>query len=237
MPISHSGRMSDSITISQDGPLRVITMDDGKANAFSLELIEHLRGALRDAESDPDTRALVLVGRPGRFSGGFDLTAMRAGDVDAVVELVAAGGALVADLYASTVPVVAAATGHAVAAGALVLLGCDHRVGVDGPVKIGLNEVAIGMVLPPWALIIARERLSKRHFHASTTLARLFDGASARDAGFLDEVVDESAVVARAIEVATVFAELDPRSYAKTAEIVRGDVVAEMRAVDPRSIL
>ncbi|MEL0283504.1 MAG: enoyl-CoA hydratase-related protein, partial [Ilumatobacter sp.] len=117
--------MSDSITISQDGPVRVITMDDGKANAFSLELIEYLRGALRDAESDPDTRALVLVGRPGRFSGGFDLTAMRAGDVDAVVELVAAGGALVADLYASTVPVVAAATGHAVAAGALVLLGCD----------------------------------------------------------------------------------------------------------------
>ena len=55
--------------------------------------------------------------------------------------------------------------------------------------------------------------------------------------GLLDEVVDESAVVARAIEDATGFAELDQRSYAKTAEIVRGDVVAEMRAVDPRSIL
>jgi len=224
-------------TLKIENDIALITMDDGKANAFSLELIEHLRGALRDAESDPDTRALVLVGRPGRFSGGFDLTAMRAGDVDAVVELVAAGGALVADLYASTVPVVAAATGHAVAAGALVLLGCDHRVGVDGPVKIGLNEVAIGMVLPPWALTIARDRLSKRYFHSSTTNARLFDGPAAVDAGFLDEVVAAESVVERAIEKATELSALVPAAYARTGEVVRGPVIAEMRAIDPRSIL
>ena len=162
---------------------------------------------------------------------------MRAGDVDAVVELVAAGGALVADLYASPLTVVAAATGHAVAAGALVLLGCDHRVGVDGPVKIGLNEVAIGMVLPPWALIIARDRLSKRYFHSSTTNARLFDGRTAVDAGFLDEVVAAESVVERAIEKATELSTLVPAAYARTVEVVRGPVIAEMRAVDPRSIL
>ncbi|MGA1062602.1 MAG: crotonase/enoyl-CoA hydratase family protein, partial [Ilumatobacteraceae bacterium] len=195
--------MSDTLTVEQRGLVRIVTMDDGKANAFSLEVINDLRGLLREAEADDETRSLVIAGREGRFSGGFDLSAMRAGDVDAVVELVAAGGALVADLYASPLTVVAAATGHAVAAGALVLLGCDHRVGVDGPVKIGLNEVAIGMVLPPWALIIARDRRSKRYFHSSTTNARLFDGRTAVDAGFLDEVVAAESVVERAIEKAT----------------------------------
>jgi enoyl-CoA hydratase len=212
-------------------------MDDGKANAFSLEVINDLRGLLREAEADDETRSLVIAGREGRFSGGFDLSAMRAGDVDAVVELVAAGGALVADLYASPLTVVAAATGHAVAAGALVLLGCDHRVGVDGPVKIGLNEVAIGMVLPPWALIIGRDRLSKRYFHSSTTNARLFDGRTAVDAGFLDEVVAAESVVERAIEKATELSALVPAAYARTVEVVRGPVIAEMRAIDPRSIL
>ena len=229
--------MSDTLTVEQRGPVRIVTMDDGKANAFSLEVINDLRGLLREAEADDETRSLVIAGREGRFSGGFDLSAMRAGDVDAVVELVAAGGALVADLYASPLTVVAAATGHAVAAGALVLLGCDHRVGVDGPVKIGLNEVAIGMVLPPWALIIARDRLSKRYFHSSTTNARLFDGRTAVDAGFLDEVVPAESVVERALEKATELSALVPAAYARTVEVVRGPVIAEMRAVDPRSIL
>ena len=229
--------MSDTLTIEQRGLVRIVTMDDGKANAFSLEVINDLRGLLREAEADDETRSLVIAGREGRFSGGFDLSAMRAGDVDAVVELVAAGGALVADLYASPLTVVAAATGHAVAAGALVLLGCDHRIGVDGPVKIGLNEVAIGMVLPPWALIIARDRLSKRYFHSSTTNARLFDGRTAVDAGFLDEVVAAESVVERAIEKATELSTLVPAAYTRTVEVVRGPVIAEMRAVDPRSIL
>ncbi len=229
--------MSDTLTVEQRGLVRIVTMDDGKANAFSLEVINDLRGLLREAEADDETRSLVIAGREGRFSGGFDLSAMRAGDVDAVVELVAAGGALVADLYASPLTVVAAATGHAVAAGALVLLGCDHRVGVDGPVKIGLNEVAIGMVLPPWALIIARDRLSKRYFHSSTTNARLFDGRTAVDAGFLDEVVAAESVVERAIEKATELSALVPAAYTRTVEVVRGPVIAEMRAVDPRSIL
>jgi len=229
--------MSDTLTVEQRGLVRIVTMDDGKANAFSLEVINDLRGLLREAEADDETRSLVIAGREGRFSGGFDLSAMRAGDVDAVVELVAAGGALVADLYASPLTVVAAATGHAVAAGALVLLGCDHRVGVDGPVKIGLNEVAIGMVLPPWALIIARDRLSKRYFHSSTTNARLFEGRTAVDAGFLDEVVAAESVVERAIEKATELSTLVPAAYARTVEVVRGPVIAEMRAVDPRSIL
>ena len=229
--------MSDTLTVEQRGPVRIVTMDDGKVNAFSLGVINDLRGLLREAEADDETRSLVIAGREGRFSGGFDLSAMRAGDVDAVVELVAAGGALVADLYASPLTVVAAATGHAVAAGALVLLGCDHRVGVDGPVKIGLNEVAIGMVLPPWALIIARDRLSKRYFHSSTTNARLFDGRTAVDAGFLDEVVAAESVVERALEKATELSALVPAAYARTVEVVRGPVIAEMRAVDPRSIL
>ncbi len=70
-------------------------------------------------------------------------------------------------LYGCGVPVVAACTGSAVAAGALMLLGCDVRVGADVPAKIGLNEVAIKMVLPDWAFTIAADRLSSRHISAS----------------------------------------------------------------------
>ena len=91
----------------------------------------------------------------------------------------------------ATIPVVAACTGHALAAGALMLLGCDMRVGVDGPFKVGLNEVAIGMTLPGWAYTICRERLSNRHLQRSLPTARVTDPAGAVDVGFLELKIEE----------------------------------------------
>ena len=100
----------------------------------------------------------MLVGRPGRFSAGFDLATMTA-SAESMRGLVAAGGRFVARLLAEPLPVVAVCTGHALAAGALVLLAADHRIGVAGEFKIGLNEVAIGMALPVWAVELARYRM------------------------------------------------------------------------------
>lgn len=223
--------MSDALTIEHRGPVTVLHLDDGKANALSFELIAALRAAIAAAEADDDIGAVVIHGREGRFSGGFDLDVMFGGDMTKIVGLVADGGELVRDLWGSGVPVVAACTGSAVAAGALMLLGCDVRVGADIPCKIGLNEVAIKMVLPDWALTIALERLSKRHVHRSTANARLTDGRGAVDAGFLDEAVPADQVLDRAVELATGLAEtLDPPSYRGTVAKVRSDVLGRMTA-------
>ena len=152
-----------------------------------------------------DIHAMVVHGRPGKFSGGFDLNVMRGGDLAAMSNLVSDGGDLVRTFYAATVPVVAACTGHAIAAGALMLLGCDVRIGSDIQCKIGLNEVAIGMVLPDWAFTIAVDRLNQGHLQRAVANARLTDAAEAVAAGFLDEVAPESEVlevaVARAEEL------------------------------------
>ena len=221
--------MSDALTIEQHGPVMVLHLDDGKANALSFELIAALAAAVRAAEQDDGVGAVVIHGREGRFSGGFDLSVMFSGDMTQIIELVADGGDLVRLLWGSGVPVVAACTGSAVAAGALTLLGCDVRVGADIPCKIGLNEVAIKMVLPDWALTIALDRLSKRHVHRSTANARLTGAADAVDVGFLDEIVPADEVLARALEIATELAEsLDPASYRRTVEKVRGPVLDQM---------
>ena len=112
-----------------------------------------------------------------------------------------------------------------------MLCGCDYRVGVDGPVKIGLNEVAIALTLPRWALLIVSERLSKRHLQVSVVNAQIVDGPGAVDAGFLDEVTSQHQVVKRALEVAQGFAEeLDKNAYASTVRNLRGDLLATMDA-------
>jgi len=221
--------MAGPLTIEQRGVVTVLHLDDGKANALSFELIAAIRAAVAAAEQDDAVGAVVIHGRDGRFSGGFDLGVMFGDDTSRIIELVADGGDLVRHLWGSAVPVVAACTGSAVAAGALTLLGCDVRVGADVPCKIGLNEVAIKMVLPDWALMIAFERLSKRHVHRATANARLTGAKDAVDVGFLDEVVAADRLLDRAVEVAAELADtLDPDAYRRTVDKTRGEVLDRM---------
>ena len=221
---------SESVSIERNGRVMVVHLDDGKANALSAVSIAAVRAAVSEAERDESVSAVVLHGREGKFCAGFDLTVMRGGDLAAMSSLVSDGGELVRHLYGSSVPVVAACTGHALAAGALVLLGCDVRIGVDADCKIGLNEVAIGMVLPAWALTIAAERLSRRHLQRSVATAEVTAARGAIDVGFLDEVVQPGAVLSTAIQRAEVLAALDGRSYAGTVRALRGHVLQTMDA-------
>jgi enoyl-CoA hydratase len=222
---------SAAVTTERRDGVLIVHLDDGKANALSFEMIAAIGAALDEAESDDDIRAMVLHGRPGRFSAGFDLGVMLGDDMSAIIELVADGGALVQRLYGSSVPVVAASTGHALAAGALVLLGCDVRIAGDVEAKVGLNEVAIKMVLPDWALTIAIDRLSKRHLQRALANARITTPRDAVDVGFVDEVVAEGEELERAIAVASELAStLDPSAYARTVRAIRGQVLDLMAA-------
>lgn len=216
------------VMVERDGDVLIVHLDDGKANALSASVITAISAAIDQAEGDDTIGAVVLHGRPGRFCAGFDLAVMRGGDIAAVVALVSDGGELVRRLYGSSVPVVAASTGHALAAGALILLGCDVRIGADVDCKIGLNEVAIGMVLPNWALTIAQDRLSRRHIQLAVATAKVTAAAGAVDAGFLDAVVLEADVLSVAVAAAHELAALNGRAYAGTVVALRGAVLATM---------
>ncbi len=217
-----------SVSTTDDGLVRVITIDDGKANALSPDIIATVSDEIDRAEADSDVRALVIAGREGRFSAGFDLGIMQSGDWNAIVNLVADGGALIRKLYGAGLPVVAAAHGHALAAGALILLGCDVRVGADVDAKVGLNEVAIGMVLPGWAFTLAEARLSPRFTQRALLNARVTSPADSVDVGFLDEVVSAHELMERAVAEAAALAMLDPAAYAKSVEVYRGPTLATM---------
>src|SRR5215213_1533607 len=129
-----------------------VTIANGKANALSPDVIAQLDAALARAEDagEEQVGALLITGRPGMLSGGFDLKIMRA-DPAAAGKLVTDGGALFTRMFGSEMPVVVACPGHAVAAGSLLMLGADERIGARGEFRIGLIETEIGMVLPRWA--------------------------------------------------------------------------------------
>ncbi len=60
------------VTTEVSGPVLVVRVDDGKANALTRQAIAEIISAVDRAEADDGIRAMAVLGRPGRFSGGFD---------------------------------------------------------------------------------------------------------------------------------------------------------------------
>jgi len=217
----------EPVTYRLDDGVAVITLDDGKANAISHDTLRAVHEALDRAESD--ARSVVITGRQGKFSAGFDLATMTE-STESMRELVTAGAQMLMRLYGFGLPTVAACNGHALAAGALVLLSCDRRIGAEGPAKIGLNEVAIGMALPIFAVELARDRLQPAQLTSALMAARIYDPAGAVEAGYLDMVVPEFDLLTTALAEARALGELRTGAYARTKSTTRGGVIERILA-------
>ncbi|MFT5174812.1 MAG: enoyl-CoA hydratase [Gammaproteobacteria bacterium] len=209
------------LTIEKHGDVAVLTIDDGKANvvseAFSQAINDGLDSALNNA------KAVVLKGRPGRFSAGFDLKVIREGRPEQASAMRQAGARTILRLFMHPQPVVIACTGHALAAGALILLSGDTRIGIRGDFKIGLNETAIGLPLPNWTLELARARMPVTQLTSNIIQAQIHDPHSAVAAGYLDQVVEPEELTSIAIEKASQLASsLDGEAYGIVKHRLRG---------------
>ena len=205
----------------------LLSIDDGKANAVGHAFIDALNAGLDQASAQ--AKAVVLLGRPGVFSGGFDLKEFQKGP-QATEALVDKGARLLLRLFSHPQPVVAACTGHAVAAGGFLLLAADTRIGAAGAFKIGLNETAIGMTLPVFGLALAQARLSARYLTASVVQGELFDPAQAAQAGYLDTVVAVDEVRSTALARASALAQLPGAAYAGNKLAIREAVITQIRS-------
>ncbi len=210
--------MTALVTTTLEDSYTLITMDDGKANALGFEMLAQLNAALDEAEQVG--KAVIIAGRPGKFSAGFDLKVMGLGG-DALTDMLRAGANTSRRLLSFPTPVVLAVSGHALAMGALLLLSADYRVGVHGTYKIGLNEVAIGMTMPYFGVELARARLATAHVGNAVSLAKVYDAPEAVEVGYLDEAVSEEDLLPRAKSLAQQFSALDMEAHRQTKARIR----------------
>jgi enoyl-CoA hydratase len=215
------------VTYALEDGVAVLRLDDGKVNVISHRVVDLLHRFLDNAEGE--ARAVAIVGRPGKLSAGFDLAEMTAG-IERTRALVGAGGKLLMRVFGHPQPVVVAVTGHALAAGALLTLACDTRIGADGPAKIGLNETAIGMGLPRYATELAQARLSPAHLTRGAIQAEIYDPAGAVEAGYLDRVVPADECEAIAIAEARRLGDYRTGAHSHTKLALRGALIDRVLA-------
>src|SRR5580704_13167430 len=222
--------MTSTVTYSRADLVSTIVMDDEKVNVFSIAMLRALHDAFDLAERDQTV--LLLKGRTGCFTAGFDLRTL-SGPRQDVVTLLRLGASLAERILSFPAPVTIACTGHAFPAGAFLLMAADARLGAAGPFRLGLNEVRIGLTLPWFAIVLARHRLTPAHFDHAAVTGEMFDPGTAREAGLLDVVVSPAELSDRAQSVARELTSIDRSAHAATKLRVRKPVLDELqRAIE-----
>lgn len=212
------------ITIIDHGPIRELRLSRPPANALSPELIAALGEAVVNAPRE-GVRALVLSGSGKLFSGGLDVPVLLPLDQPAIRATWESFYRLMHGLAASSIPVAAAITGHSPAGGAVLAIFCDYRVMAEGDVRIGLNEVQVGIPLPV-AILRAFVRLVGPHqAERLCVTGRLIPAAEALRIGFVDELAPLDQVVPKALAWCQEILALPPVAMAKTRQDTREDLV------------
>ena len=218
--------MDSPLTYAMLDGVATISLNDGKANAMSVGMLAALGDALAQAEAE---RALVVIqGRPGMFSGGFDLSAFKR-DPKELFAMLKAGAELTERLLSFPLPVVAICSGHAIAMGAFLLLCADHRIGTRPEAKIQVNEVQIGLTMPHFAVEVCRQRLAPGHLGLAALTAQPYDQAQALTAGFLDEVTSPETLPELLKRRTDHLRALHPVSFAETKLRLRAPALAALR--------
>jgi enoyl-CoA hydratase/carnithine racemase len=209
-----------------DGGVRVLTLNNPPANAFNQRLRDDLKAACEAAGADERVRAVVVTGTGKFFSGGLDLREVTAGahkDEVFGMDFGRNDGAFA--LWTLAKPTVAMVNGHAIAGGGIACLACDVRIAARSGLKIGLNEVAIGLSFPTGAYEIAVSALGRRHARRVLLEAALYDVDTAQRLGLIDAVVEPADLEQVCIERARLLGSYGQLAYAETKRSLQHDAV------------
>jgi enoyl-CoA hydratase len=217
----------NSVCIEMSGEIAVLRLDDGRVNAFTRDSVDELRRAMAGVAAS--ATAVVVTARSGYFSAGLDRSVILGTDRGSIKDLLRAVTSLYDDVLSFPLPVVAACTGHAVAAGALLLLCCDYRVAARGEAKIGLTEVAAGVPLFPLAVAVARTRLSNTDLVTALLEGRAYPVRAAQTVGYVDEVCEPTEIRQRAVAAATRLAGFDRAAFLTSRRLIWESARDEVR--------
>jgi enoyl-CoA hydratase len=220
--------MTKSATYTRNGPIGRIVLDDGKVNVMSSAMLSALHEAFDQAERDG--AIVILTGRGKTFSAGFDLKVFADGTANENYTMLKLGAELAYRLLSFPTPVVAACNGHALPMGAFLLMSSDIRIAAEGAYQIGMNEVAIALTVPGFAVEVARNRLTPPYFNRLLTTGQMLPPAEAAAAGFVDWTVPAAELDAAAAKAAQALSKIDMAAHAATKLRARAPAIKAIRA-------
>src|SRR5262245_49874646 len=137
-----------------------ITMNGPGKNALGTTMMRFLIDRLAEAGGE----AVLVSGNGDALSAGLDLREVASLDRDGMAAFLGLLERMTSAIYTYPGPIVALVNGHAIAGGCIVAMACDWRVAPRGAkMKVGLNEVALGLRYPPRVMTLVKKRVEARH--------------------------------------------------------------------------
>ena len=223
------------IDVVDHGAVRELRLARPPVNALDPALISGLRTAIAAAGA-AGREAIVLSGTPGRFSGGLDVPALLQLDRAGIHAAWSEFFGLMGDIAASPIPVVAALTGHSPAGGTVLAIFTDYRVLAEGPYLVGLNEVQVGLPVPPVLIAALSYVVGARQAARLAAGGLLLAPAEALRVGLVDEVVPVEEVVPRSVAWATDLLARPRAAMSATRALARRPLVAAFDELDARAL-
>jgi enoyl-CoA hydratase len=215
--------------VERQGAVAVLSMNAGKANAINPRFLDLLGGLLDELAATPPG-ALVLTGDARSFSAGLDLPALIDLGTKELTGFIRRFSDTMLRVFSLPWPVVAAVNGHAIAGGCVLALQADVRLMASGESRIGLNEVRLGIGLPAAVVETLRCQVPAASLLPIAAEGGLFLPEEAVRLGLVQEVVEPSKLLARALERATALAALPPLAFAQVKASLRFPALAFIQA-------
>jgi enoyl-CoA hydratase len=211
------------IEININAGVAVMTMAYGKANALDLEFCAALVAEFGKLKNS-DAHAVILTGQAKIFSAGVDLRRLSDGGADYIRKFLPALHRLYDAVFFHPKPIVCAINGHAIAGGAVLASCGDRRIMARDAGRIGITELQVGVPFPMLAFEIVRSMAPPRYLAEFTLGASTYASDVGLLKGWVDEVVEPSELMPRALVVAQQYAAISPPAYAQAKKQLRDPV-------------
>lgn len=207
--------------IEDNKGLRLLRMTHGKANTINRDFVSELRKLIHQTEGDDGILGMVLAGQKNFFSAGLDIVELYGYNAAEFETFWEEFMHLVYEMSAFRKPLIAAITGHAPAGGCVMAITADYRIMANGKYKIGLNEVPVGIIVPPSIFHLYSYWIGERLSSQFLLEGKMHTVEEAEAIGLVDKVVEPEQVIPEAMAQLEHYVKFHPEAWRQTKKNCR----------------
>lgn len=229
-------RKMDFIIPQKSDGIATLMIRRGKVNALNGTVVNEMRESLKNFESDPEVKSVILTAYGKFFSFGFDIPEFLSFTKEQFTEYLVNFTDLYTYIFSYPKPVVAALNGHTIAGGCMLALACDHRMMTSGKAKISLNEIGFGSSVFAGSVEMLRFWVGSANATEVLFSGALYSAQEAKNLGLIQEVAAADELMDMARKAASGFASKYLPAFASIKSLLRRSTIEEMMRRERESI-
>ena len=225
------------LTIERKGEYAVLQLDRGKANVINHEMVHEIHAAVDEIEADNSLRGVIYTGKPGFFSAGLDVIELHGYDEDQIRSFFRDFIGMFTKLLAFPKLAICSITGHCPAGGCIIAITCDYRIMADdSKYTIGLNEVAVNILISKIIFDTYSFWIGQRHAHQNLLEGKLLSPQEAHQQGLVDVLCADEDVLKSAEKKMKDYLGFKDHTIVATKAVLRRGLWEKIEHMDERQL-